>query len=211
MDDSLAFRLAQGALAFEHKLAQLPDDVHPARAAQPGAPWQWIAATRDRRVRGRIVARLFPRLVAPWPPLAQLDERASRLALLDGDAVQRQLCLLALAARPGVLRGCIDRVARSALQAALGPAFEALALASRHARISAPAAACWTPQQWACAGYLDWIGMLQPQDNALRRMARLSLPPDLARVGIDLEQARRDLPAATAMARLDEMGVAWPC
>lgn len=211
MDPTLALQFAQGAAAFEDKLARLPDDLDPARLTPPGTPWAWVAALRDPLARRRALARLFPHLVAPWPPLARLCERAPRLALLDRATLLRRWTLLAVAARPGVLRCCIDREARGSLQAALGPAFDALASASPLSRAVSSHAAQWTPMHWACIGYLDWTSLLQPEDAPLRRMARLSLPPGLPGATQAPREAPAEGPAARALALIDSLGLEWTC
>lgn len=211
MTEPNPFQLAQAAAAFQSKLARLPDDVDPERIAQPGTPWSWLAALRNAAARQRVLARLFPQLVAPWPPLARLTERAGRIALLDRPTLLRHWCLLALAGRPGVLRCCIDRGARTALQAELGAAFEPLLSVSTRGRSVSERASIWTPAHWACVGYLDWAALLTTEDAALRRMARLSLPPGLLGVHGELRDAAADLTPATALALIDELELEWSC
>lgn len=211
MTDTDPFKLAQAAAAFQSKLGRLPDDVDPERIAQPGAPWSWLASLRDTSARRRVIARLFPQLVAPWPALERLAQRPGRIVLLDRASMIRHWCLLALAGRPGVLRCCIERDARAALQAALGHAFEPLLSVSSRGRSVPERASAWTPAHWACVGYLDWTALLTTEDAALRRMARLSLPPGLLGVHGELREAAADLAPATALALIDELQLEWSC
>jgi hypothetical protein len=211
MDGTVAFRLAKHASAFQRKLARLSEDTDPARR-QGSGPWAALGAIRDSSVRARTQARLFPRLFGPWPALERLDERAPRLALLDRDRLLQQLCLLALAARPGALRCCIAREPRQALRAVLGEAFEQLLKAGQRGRAVPPAAAAWTPAHWACLGYLDWQTLLNPkEDLTLRRLAEASLPPGLLGVPANVSTVPRERTAAQAVAHLDELSLEWSC
>ncbi len=211
MPDPDALRLARSALAFQQKLAHLPVDVDAIRRRSPGSPWGWIAELGDSRARGRIVERLFPQLVAPWPALPRLSERTARLALLDRSTLLRQWCAFALAARPGVLRCCIDGAARRSLRRTLGPAFDALACVSHGGRVVSPRAALWSPLHWACVGHLDWIRLLKRDDLSLARMARLSLPPGLLAVDQHLDEAPPAATPVAALAFMDELGLEWSC
>ena len=211
MNPTDPFSLAQAAAAFQHKLTRLPDDVDPERHAQPGAPWGWLTQLADAAARRQVLARLFPQLVAPWPALARLLERPARLALLDRPTMVRHWCLLALAGRPGVLRCVIEREARRSLQEALGAAFEPLLSVSTRGRTVSEHAAAWTPVHWACVGYNDWTALLQAEDAALRRMARLSLPPGLLGVHREMRETAADLTPATALALIDELRLEWSC
>jgi len=206
-----AFQLAQAAAAFQAKLSRLPDDVDPERLTQPGTPWGWLASLRDPLARQRAMVRLFPKILGTWPSIDRLLERAGRVALLDRAAMLRQWCLLALAGRPGVLRCCIDRQARDALKAMLGPAFDPMAAVGTRGRAVSERAGVWTPVHWACVGYMDWTALLQTQDSGLRRIARLSLPPGLLGVHQETREAAADLTPATALALIGELGLEWSC
>ena len=204
------FDLAQAALALEHKLAALSEHMDP-RRLHAGSAWAAIDRLPDAPLRRRLAARVFLQRVGPWPALARLHDRPARLVMLDGPGIVRQLCLLALAGRPGALRGCVDREVRTGLQAALGPAWDTLATVAERGRIVGQAATAWTPLHWACLGYCDWTGLLQRGDSALRRLVRLSLPPGLLGVRRRLRALQPDLPPAQALALLDELGLEWPC
>jgi hypothetical protein len=72
-------------------------------------------------------------------------------------------------------------------------------------------AALWTPLHWACVGHLDWLRLLRPDDEALARMARLSLPPGLLKVERRRAEAAPDAEPAAALALIDELELDWSC
>jgi len=209
MDGSVAFRLAQHASAFQLKLARLPQDTDPAR--QGDGALRCLALVTDPKARGRLVARLYPRLFGPWPSLARLDDRATRLALLDRDRLVSHLCRLALAARPGALRCCIARDVRRALQASLGDAFDGLLRGGTGGRAIPETAAGWSPLHWACLGFLDWATLLQPEDKPLRRLVEASLPPGLLGMPAACSTVPRERSAAKAVEELDRLSLEWSC
>jgi hypothetical protein len=211
MNDSLAFRLAQAAAAFDTKLRRLGDDIAPERLQMPASPWAWLDRLADPLARRSAVVRLYRQFIAPWPSLDRLLERHARIALLGRSAQWRTWCMLALAARPGVLRCCVAKEPRRALRETLGSAFEPLMSVSARGRATTGELAAWTPAHWACAGYLDWCTLLAPDDAALRELAVLSLPPALMGVEAALAAVPADLPPAHAVKLIDELGLEWSC
>nr|WP_264080793.1 type III secretion protein HrpB4 [Paracidovorax avenae] len=111
----------------------------------------------------------------PLPPLERLEDGGARLALLDRTSLLARLCALALLGRPGVLRCCVQRSARTALQEALGPAFAPLRARDGGAAVS-PEVAGWPPLAWSWVGYRELVRAGAWPDRALRRMVRLALP-----------------------------------
>jgi hypothetical protein len=204
-------RLAEHALAFQRKLAAFGDHVDPRRLSAPGDYWTWLGQLPDAGMRQRIAARLFERSVAVLPPLERLADRHARVVLLSREVILRQFCTLALARRPGALRCCIDRDVRAGLREALGPNFEILAMAADRGRPLGEPAVRWTPMHWSCLGYIDWSLLLQRDDQALRRIARMSLPRGLLGMNKLYPVARADLKPARAVALMDELGLEWSC
>ncbi|NRF72446.1 hypothetical protein HLB44_36405 [Aquincola sp. S2] len=199
--------LAAWARGLECKLEQLPQHLHdPARA-----PWAaWLAQLPTGPARRRVAARLFEQHVAPLPPLDRLSDRDARVALLPRETLLRQLCMLALARRPGVLRCCVDGRTRAGLRSMLGDAFDALVSVGQNGRAPPEHTMRWTPMHWSCQGYYDWAGLLAQGDQALRRIVRLSLPPDL----LDVRRAQlppADLRAAPAVGIMNDLSLEWSC
>jgi hypothetical protein len=203
--------LAEHALAFQRKLAAFTDHIDPRRLNAPGAYWAWLGQLPDADMRRRIATRLFEQNVASLPPLERLADRHARLVLLSREVIVRQLCTLALARRTGALRCCIDKDVRAGLREALGPNFDILAMASDRGRPLIGSAVRWTPMHWSCLGYFDWTILLQPDDGALRRIARMSLPRGLLGMNKLYAAARADLKPARAVALMDELGLEWSC
>ena len=201
--------LAHCAHAFEHKLATLDEALDPSHLGALPREWVLLGQVGNERLRHRIAARLARTVVAPWPRLTDLLQREARLALLDRGAILNQLCLLALAGRPGVVRCCLRREPREALRSALGPAFDALSAAG--GRAVEDEVAQWSPLEWACMGYLDWLELLGSNDPALGRLVSLSLPAGL----LSMPQRRDDAPAERspreALNLLQELDLEWSC
>jgi hypothetical protein len=91
------------------------------------------------------------------------------------------------------------------LQQTLGPVFEALTEASQGGAPVAPAAAQWSPLEWACAGYADLAQARAWPQRSLRRLARLALPTQwpIPRGAAALPPAQ--LSAPLALRRLDTL------
>lgn len=168
-------RLAQLALAFQHRLEQLPHSTDPSWTswADVQSAFEPLQPSAARRC---AVTTLFARRCGPLPALSELATPGGRLALLERHALLSRLCALALLSRPGVMRCCIERRTRLAIESALGPALGALrAVAHEGPVVPAPVAA-WMPIQWACVGYTDLWRAGVWSHRSLRRMVRLVLP-----------------------------------
>jgi hypothetical protein len=168
-------QLAQLALAFQHRLDHLPDSTDPSWTA-------WVAMRSaleplaPSAARRRAMASLFSRRCGPLPDLPTLATPGGRLALLDRHSLLSRLCTLALLSRPGVMRCCIERRTRQAIESALGPALRALRAAANDGPVVPASVAAWMPIQWACVGYADLERAGVWSHRSLRRMVRLALP-----------------------------------
>lgn len=167
--------LAQLALAFQHRLDHLPDSTDPSWTAWT-AMQSVLEPLAPSAARRRVMASLFSRRCGPLPNLHTLATPGGRLALLDRHSLLSRLCTLALLSRPGVMRCCIERGTRQAIESALGSVLGALrAVAHEGPVVPAPVAA-WMPIQWACVGYADLWHAGVWSHRSLRRMVRLALP-----------------------------------
>jgi len=170
-----AASLAGLALSFDRRLDMLPEGID--------ASWRAIAELRSLAMglpegpaRRRVTLRLFRRWCGPLPALTDLATPAGRMALHAREPLLGRLCALALLSRPGVIRCCVERTARQALEKGLGASF-GLLREQGHGGPPVPAyAAAWTPMQWACAGYADLVRARAWPHRSLRRLARLALP-----------------------------------
>ncbi len=165
----------------------------------------------DGRLRNRLLSVLLIRTPVPAAARARWSDVALRIALVDRDDALRGLCLLALARRPGVLRCCIDREARAALRVAIGDVFERLASAAAGGRAVPSDVAAWSPMQWACVGYFDWLSMTAAEDRLHRRLLRSALPMRVGGIGLRRRRAPPERGAAAALSMLMEADSAWPC
>lgn len=211
-----AARLAALAGELQARLEQLHGDVDPSwhaplglaggsgtsQAAQAAQAWQ--ACQGSGAARRRLAAGLLALCCGSHPPLATLGTAAGRLALLERRALLARLAALALLGRPGVLRCCVQRPVRAALQDLLGPAFNTLRQRSGGAAVPADVAA-WAPLAWAWIGYRELLAERAWPHPGVRRLARLGLPatrsgaPALARV------PPATAPAAQRLAELDQL------
>jgi len=172
-----AVSLAGLALSFERRLDMLPGGID--------ASWQAIAELRSLAMslpegpaRRRVTQRLFHRWCGPLPMLTDLAAPAGRMALHAREPLLRRLCALALLSRPGVIRCCVERHARQALEQRLGTIFGLLRELAHGGSPVPGHAAAWTPTQWACAGYADLVRARAWPHRSLRCLARLALPAD---------------------------------
>ncbi|HET9646238.1 MAG TPA: type III secretion protein HrpB4 [Burkholderiaceae bacterium] len=124
----------------------------------------------------RLAVREFELRLGPLPPLPLFEHAVGSMALLDPQSLQARLCALALLGRPGVLRSCVQREAREALQATLGPAYPLLRERSRQAPAVPAYAAAWTPLAWVWIGWRDLLAARAWPHRTLRRLARALLP-----------------------------------
>lgn len=207
-----AEQLAGLALDLASKLERMaididPDRLHLLRGEVPphaiGAP----AGSASRLA----MMRLFLAEIGGMPALATFLQPAARLALLPRADIQGRLCALALACRPGVLRCCVDKGARRALQNALGSAWEPVAALGRRGGTASEAQTSRTPLHWACVGYGDWRAGLVPGEAVLHRLVGLSLPAATleATLAECLDPAELTVPAA--LQQLAAEGLTWPC
>lgn len=203
--------LADIALAFQERLDRLPDAVD--------ASWQVVADMRpmldalpDNASRRRVMARLFNRWCGPLPGLQDLDTPAGRLVLQDRLQLLSRLCALALLSRPGVLRCCVERHARQALEGALGPAIDSLRESSHDGPAVPGHVAAWVPIQWACVGYADLARIGAWSHRSLRRLARLALPMEWPVPTRSREMPPPHVPTQEALRRMEtlfEREAAW--
>lgn len=174
---SRARDLARLACELQARIDALPDHVDPSWLRPTDAVGA-AAAHGDAlppQVQGTLSKDWFVRRCGPLPPLERLEDGGARLALLDRTSLLARLCALALLGRPGVLRCCVQRNARTALQEALGPAFAPLRARDGGAAVS-PEVAGWPPLAWSWVGYRELVRAGAWPDRALRRMVRLALP-----------------------------------
>ncbi|MFD2301064.1 type III secretion protein HrpB4 [Paracidovorax citrulli] len=174
---SRARDLARLACELQARIDALPDHVDPSWL-QPADSGDAATARSDAlppQVRGALSKDWFARHCRPLPPLDRLEDSGARLALMDRTSLLARLCALALLGRPGVLRCCVQRSARTALQQTLGPAFASLRARDGGAAVS-PEVAAWPPLAWSWVGYRELVRAGAWPDRALQRMVRLALP-----------------------------------
>jgi hypothetical protein len=174
-----AAQLATLAGELQARLERLHRDVDPSWHAPLGLadePAQWQVCEDKDVARRRLAAGLLDRCCGPRPPLTALVDAAGRLALMERRQLLARLAALALLGRPGVLRCCVQRPARAALQELLGSAaFEALR--ARGGGMAVPAdVAAWAPLAWAWVGYRELLAAHAWPHRGVRRLARLGLP-----------------------------------
>ena len=204
--------LATLAMAVQHKLLSDSAGLDPVHLGQllESRPWLGLA--------GQVCAPAVTWVGAVsslWgglPPLQSFFQLAAGLALLPREPLLRSLCTLALARRPGVVRGLIERASRDGVRAAVGPAWPALQALSAKSLCAAGPQRCLDPGPLAWVGYEDWSLVMRQGPPQLLRMVWHSLPPDDMAQGTDLASA---LPShwsgEAAIEHLDAMGFAWPC
>jgi len=197
-----AAALAQLACALQARLDDLHRDMDPSWRAPLGLadePAPWTAEPVQRRLAAGLLGHAGGRL-----PLTALADPAGRLVLLERRHLLARLCALALLGRPGVLRSCVQRPARAALQQLLGPAFAALR--ERPGGTAVPAdVAAWPPLAWAWVGYRELLAAGAWRHHGLRRLARLSLPATRGEAPPPSRVPRADTPAAQRLAELDTL------
>lgn len=173
---SRAQDLARLAGELQARIEALPEHVDPSWLTPAGPAG---SGTVPPEIQGAVSRGWFLRLSGSLPPLDLLEDSGARLALMDRPSLLARLCALALMGRPGVLRCCVQRNARLALQQALGPAFAVL-----RARDGGPAVppevAGWPPIAWSWVGYRELVRAGTWPDRGLRRMVRLALPASRA-------------------------------
>ncbi|MDA8457358.1 type III secretion protein [Acidovorax sp. GBBC 3334] len=193
---SRAQELAQLARELQARIDALPAHIDPSWRVPAGLAGAGTtdAADLPLQVRGAVSHAWYAQHCGPLPALEHLEGSGARLALLDRNALLAQLCALALLGRPGVLRCCVQRSARTALQQTLGPAYAPLRARDGGPAVSAEVAG-WPPMAWSWVGYRELVRAGAWPHRGLRRMVRLALPA--SRAGAP---APRQVPRATAAA-----------
>jgi hypothetical protein len=202
-----AARLAALAGELQVRLEQLHGDVDPSWRAPLGLADEagaWRACEGSEPARRRLATGLLDRCCGPRPPLTALDDTAGQLALMDRQQLLARLVALALLGRPGVLRCCVQRPARAALQALLGPTFDVLR--TRRGGMAVPAdVAAWPPVAWAWVGYRELLAAHAWPHRGVRRLARLGLPASRIDSPAASRVPRAVTPAAQRLAELDTL------
>jgi Bacterial type III secretion protein (HrpB4) len=217
-------QLAGLALAIGQKLARLGVDTDADQLRQLWATPPWAvftscgvsqAALNDAGNANMAIFRklqmdLLIKHMGGLPALTVFLQPTAQLALQPREHIQRQLCVLALAQRPGVLRCCINKTVRQALQRVVGSAWTALSALSRHGQPVSEARACASAAHWSCVGFQDWSSSLAPDYPALHRLVALSLPAaELVAISAATSE-EAELAAPEALRRLAEQGLVWP-
>lgn len=196
--------LAYLADRFERRVMTLPEYMDPSwLTADISAPT--VLGDTDDGVRKHQLSRFFVRCCGSFPSLLDLVAPASRLSLHEREPLHARLCALALVARPGAIRCCVERGVRSALATRLGPAYERLRDGTTDGKPVPAAAAVWSPLEWACVGYADLAHGEAWPHISLRRLVRVSLPRHWT-----IDRSRRNHPRAQlrvdhALGRLDAL------
>lgn len=203
--------LARLARTLGEKLERLAADTDPERlrllqsaVERPGKPTQTAGCGASSRA---AMQRVFLEQIGGLPALASFLNPAARLALMQREHIHGRLCALALACRPGALRGCVDKATRKALQTMVGDAWEPLCSLSRRGGAASPTRAQRSPMDWASVGYADWREALLPRASVLHRLVGLSFPE--GSLAAPVEPA--DLPAPDAVREMAVEGLSWPC
>jgi len=201
-----AATLAALACALQARLDDLHRDVDPSWRAPMGLADAPAHPSGDPMQADPVQRRLAARLLdhAGRPPLTALADAAGRLVLLERRQLLARLCALALLGRPGVLRCCVQRPARAALQQLLGPAYAALRDRGNGTAVPADVAA-WAPLAWAWVGYRELLAAGAWPHRGLRRLARLSLPATRGAAPLPSRVPRAATPAAQRLAELDSL------
>jgi hypothetical protein len=194
-----AATLAALACALQGRLDALHRDVDPSWRVPLGLAAEPLQGAAHRR----LAAGLLDRAGGP-PPLTALAESAGRLVLLERERLLAHLCALALLGRPGVLRCCVQRAPRAALQQLLGPAFTTLRARPGGAPVPADVAA-WPPLAWAWVGWRELAAAGAWPHRGLRRLARLSLPATRDQAPPPSRVPRAATPAALRLTQLDAL------
>lgn len=156
-------------------LARPQAQLHPSwQAALQPAHGAWPSESPGPR----LGVALFMRLCGPLPSLTVFDHAPARWCLLPREQRLARLAALALAAHPGVVRSCLRRAPRQALEAVLGPAYDALLERGSSAAAVPPQVAERPPEAWALDGYRALVRARLWPERSLRRWARLGLPRD---------------------------------
>lgn len=209
-----ATSLAELAQSVEYKLRFFDTDLDPDRAKALRQAWPFIASLSNPATASACERTAWLKITVQQcggiPSLMEFTHAAAKIALLSRAEIHTQLCTLAVARRPGVIRCCIDKETRLALRSALGPAFIALNALARSSKPVSPLVMHWSALRWACIGYRDWHDTLAPKVPTIHQLVAHSLPelmlsevtespPELAEHGADV-----------ALELLAEQGLSWP-
>lgn len=170
-----AHQLAHWALLLEGRMQAWLGSLTPDWGQALGICPEWVTRGHDARFR-RLSAQLFVKHCGPMPSPRDVGSRAGSLAVLPPEALRARLCAVALLSRPGVIRACVSKPARLALQACLGPAFGSLQACGAQGAVPPAEQASWTPLQWAWVGYKDLLQAQAWPHGTLARLARMALP-----------------------------------
>ncbi|HEX6703352.1 MAG TPA: type III secretion protein HrpB4 [Albitalea sp.] len=209
--DCTPVAVAEWSQHLQHKLFALEAHLDDSWRVLVGKRWPALAQVPDGRLQGRLLGTLLLRRCRAVPSALRLAAPEIRLCLLERTNALRSLAVLALVRRPGALRCCIDRGAKAALHDALGPLLGPLEGLSGSGRPVDADAAGWSPLHWACLGYVDWLKLLQPEDELFKRLVRLSLPARLLDMRVRRRAAPPELPPRQALQVLKDAEAHWPC
>jgi Bacterial type III secretion protein (HrpB4) len=203
--------LAQLAMAVQTKLYTQAAGLDPAHQATLLHDMPWLRAGAPAQVSNPRWASAVAPLWGGLPPLEALIEPLGRLALLGRGRVLASLCMLALARRPGVLRGMVERSTKDGLRNLLGASWTGLYAVGTKSSGAAIACELKDPVQWALVGYEDWKEAVGTRSEPLHRMVWWSLPPDAVAKGLPCTAPKPLHPCAAALDNLSKEGLAWPC
>jgi Bacterial type III secretion protein (HrpB4) len=210
----LVAKWAALARAVDHKLQSLVMDLDPDRAKKFDLMWPPLSSFGNTRLmssnRGNAILKILISHCGGMPLLTEFNPSSARLALLPRAEIHVQLCALAIARRPGVLRCCVDKQARQSLQASLGSRLSALKVLSLSSQQVSPESANWRPMRWVCIGYRDWCETIAPRTPTIHRMVALSLPEAMLHEVLAAPAEPAEHGVVVALQRLETQGVAWP-
>ena len=212
--NDLAITWAALARAVERKLQRLHTDLDPDRAKVFRLTWPFFPSFEDTKTissqSSNLISKVLISRCGGLPQLTEFNPSAARLALLSRAEIHAQLCILAIARRPGVLRCIVDKQTRQSMQAALGSALFALNALGRSSQRVVSVSANWQALRWVCIGFRDWQEAIAPQTPTIHQMIALSLPEAmlLEVLAAPIEPAEHG--AVAALELLKTQGIAWP-
>jgi hypothetical protein len=212
--ETTATSLAALAQSVEHKLRFFNADLDPDRAKALLKKWPFVAglsppaqASASER---KVWLQMTVQQCGGLPPLVEFSHSAARLALLPRVEIHTQLCALAIARRPGVLRCCIDKQKRLALRTALGPTFLALNTLARSSKAVSILVTDWPVLRWVCVGYRDWYDTIAPKVPTIHQLVALSLPELTLAEVMESRSEPAEYGAGAAVKLLATQGLSWP-
>lgn len=209
-----ATSLAALAQSVEHKLRFFYTDLDPYRAEALRQAWPFIALLSNPATANAYEHKVWLKMTVQQcggvPPLMDFSHAAARLALLPRAEIHTQLCTLAIARRPGVIRCCIDKQTRLTIRSALGPAFIAVNKLARSSKPVSPLVTHWPILHWACVGYRDWHDSLAPKVPAIHQLVAHSLPESMLSEVMESVSEPAEHGANFAVELLAAQGLSWP-